>query len=377
MNARRTLTLTIWLVVTVVFVGTGSGCNKRADPDSSAPTSSPISADHVEVVTNEEEWVCEDFQNDIRAMALKGDFQKLEVIAGEFRTNKSQFSNGFLKLRAFYVAFGEYQSIGGEYGTLITNLERWAAEQTNSITPRLALGEAYHGYAWVARGSGWASTVTDDSAQLMGERIKKSFYWLNQAQALHAQDPAFYAIALHLCLGADIERAAYERIFSAGVRKAPDYHALYEYKAYYLLPRWYGEQGEWEAFARKVMFQQEIPNHLDIFAEIAIFLRKMGYFYEEFSYSEESWKDLRTSFEAMESHYPDSLEIKSVYCRIARNFCDYKVVREQMKLMDGKVDLNVWDTKATYLQTINWVNSDDKTLENQRQQFIASKRQSN
>jgi len=67
---------------------------------------------------------------------------------------------------------------------LIGGLESWAADKPKLISPCLALVEAYHGYAWAARGSGVASTVTDAAEKLMEDRIQKSFAWLRKAQDL-------------------------------------------------------------------------------------------------------------------------------------------------------------------------------------------------
>jgi hypothetical protein len=367
-----------------LLVVVACGCKKETASKATLPTGSGIGANQINItnlqlIAETEAKERDDFKSEIRAMTLKGDFQKLESMAEEFRSPKLRFRNGWWKLRAFYVAFGDNRNIGGDepYRELIGKLESWAVERPDSITPRLALVEAYHGYAWVARGSGWASQVTEEGAQLMEKRIEKGFEWLKQAHDLPQQDPALYAVALHLCLGANVAREEYEKYFETGVRNASGYNALYEYKAYYLLPRWHGRQGEWESFARKMTQRKDIAESEEIYARIAIYLRDIGLFYDEFSASKESWEELKSSFQALEKKYPDSLEIKSIFCNISGTLCDYKEAREQMKLLDGKVDLSVWHSKENFLGAVEWANNDDATLESERQQFLTKKRQSN
>jgi hypothetical protein len=373
------------LVFACVLAGLiSASCKKTSSGgNASLPNSGAdqISFTNLELITDTEEKQRDKFEADVRSLALKGDFQKLESMATDYRSNKSRFKNGYWKLRAFYVAFGDYEKIDNDeaYTNLIGQLEHWVAEQPNSITPRLALVETYHGYSWVARGGGGASEVTEQGERLMEERIEKGFNWLHEAQKLQAKDkdPAFYATALHLCLGANVDRETYEKIFDAGVQNAPDYNALYEYKAYYLLPRWYGQEGEWETFTRKISERKDIPGSEEIFARVALYLRDLGLFYEEFPNDDQSWEELKSSFHAIEKNYPDSLEVKSILCLISAKLCDYKEARAQMKLLDGKVDLSVWSTRENFLEAVGWLNNNDAALEAQRQQFKTQRHQSN
>jgi hypothetical protein len=353
------------------------GCKKKSDATNNSEGNSgvhQIDTSNLQLVTETEKKERGDFQSNVRALALKGDFQNLESQAQDFRSNKSRFKNGNWKLGAFYVAFGDNEKIGNDkaYSDLISQLERWAVEQPDSITPRLALVYAWGGYAFVARGSGWASQVTEQRKRLMEERIEKGFTWLHEAQNLQnkEKDPAFYATGLDICLGANVTREDYEKIFDAGVQNAPDYDVLYEYKAYYLFPRWYGQQGEWETFVRKITQKKDIPGHEEIFARTAIYLQEVG-FYWEFSDDDQSWEELKSSFHAMEKSYPDSLEIKSIFCNMCLLVRDYKEARVQMKLLGGKVDMSVWLKKENFINSIQWLNCEDTELEAQRKQVKA------
>ena len=384
MNLCKNL-LKIWFIAGIALaVLTTVGCKKKTDSTVSTSSNSSVSANQIDasnlqLITLTEEKERDDFRANIRALVLKNDFQSLESQAEDFRSNKSRFQNGYWKLRAFYVAFGDLaENVGDQsWSEFIGKLQQWARDYTNSITPRLALAEAYRGYAWVARGTDTGDKVTETGAKLMNERLAKSFDCLRQAKSLlkNKKDFGFYAITLRVCLGAGLNRAAYEKLFDTGVQNAQDYSPIYEYKAYYLLPRWYGQQGEWETFARTISKQKNIPGSEEIFARVALYLRDLGYFYQEFSASDASWEDLKSSFHVIEKNYPDSLEIKSILCLISIKLCDYKEGREQMKLLDGKVDLSVWGSKENFLGAAQWLDRDDVSLEGVRQQFKAQRHQ--
>ena len=366
----------ICLVFAIIFL---AGC-KRSKSEISQPTNfgtGQIDASNLQLITETEDKERNDFRANLRALVSKGDFQSLESQAEDFRSHKSRFQNGYWKLQAFYVAFGDLPADAGDKAwlELIDKLQQWTREFPDSITPRLALAETYRGYAWVARGTDSGDKVTDEGAKLMDERLGKSFVCLQQAKKLleKQKDYGYYAINLRVCLGANLERSSYENLFEEGVQNAPDYSPIYEYKAYYLLPRWYGQKGEWETFARTMSKRKDIPNSEEIFARSALYLFRLGFFYDEFSASDESWEDLKSSFHAVEKNYPDSLEVKSILCLMSANLCDYKEAREQMKLLKGKVDLSVWSTKEVFLEAVNWMNNDDATLEKQRQQAKAER----
>jgi len=363
-----------------LFVIIAAGCHKKVHAETALPSgasASSIDTGNLHCITDTEEKERDTFRADIRSRAQQGDFNSLEAQARDYRSHKSRFPNGYWKLRAFYVAFGELSTKESDAAWLdqIKHLQQWAAQDTNSITPLLALAEAYRSYGWYARGSDYADKVTDEAARLLEERLGQSFACLRQAKKLLANEPdsAFYAIAMRVCLGANVNREVYEKIFEDGVEHTPDYTSIYEYKCYYLLPRWYGETGEWETFARAMSKREDIPGSEEIFARCALYLRDLGLFYQEFSATDDSWNELKTSFHALEADYPDSLEIKSVFCLISAKLCDYQEARAQMQLLHQQVDLSVWDTRENFVGAAQWLNQDDAALESARQQFKSQK----
>jgi hypothetical protein len=75
---------------------------------------------------------------------------------------------------------------------------------------------------------------------------------------------------------------------------------------------------------------------------------------------------LKESFREIERNYPESLEIKSIFCFLCATLFDYKEAREQFKLLDNQVDLSVWGNKEKFVQLIAWLNTDDAILDNSK-----------
>ena len=126
--------------------------------------------------------------------------------------------------------------------------------------------------------------------------------------------------------------------------------AFYEYHAYYLLPRWYGEPGDWEAFAKKATV-----------VDPTIYPRILCYFYMSgvgnvFKESQDaSWILAKNGFTTWVDKCPDSFEAKSFYCM----FCGFVNDCEQMKTLfrqiGDSVDLTVWRTVDEFREKRYWL----------------------
>ncbi len=101
--------------------------------------------------------------SEILPLVKKKDFDGLEKIAGRMRDNRLRFANGNWQLDDFYntlmLAADVYKWPEEKYMSI---LQEWIEQYPGSITPRVALAEALTEYGWRARGSGWASEVTEE-----------------------------------------------------------------------------------------------------------------------------------------------------------------------------------------------------------------------
>jgi hypothetical protein len=357
--------------VLLAFVITiaASGCEKLSIPrvHSNSTDSAPL-----EIITQNEHAEREAFENEIRDLVQRAEYDQLESRADAYRISKSRFTNSFLKLRAFYSAFLDYPLDRDDthWMQFIQSIERWVKQKPESVTARIALAQAYRRYAWKARGGGFATTVTPQGYRLMQERLGVAGQVLDEAKLLPQKCPGWYGAALSLALGTKMTREKYDSLFAEAVRAVPDYDAIYDYTAYYLLPRWYGQPGEWESFAGKMMQRDDIPDAKEIFAKIALYLNSMGFFDSEFSSSRQSSALLRESFLALQKHYGHSLEINSVFCLASVKMYDYKQIREQLKLIGGRFDPDCWQSQEKFQEVTQFAASNDASLERGYKDFV-------
>jgi Domain of unknown function (DUF4034) len=350
----------------------GSACEKPSIPGIHTKSTDEQKGVPLQIINNNEHAEREAFENEMRNLLQRAEYDQLESCADACRTGRSRFTNSFLKLRAFYSAFLDYpvDRDDTQWTQFIQSIENWVRQKPESVTARIALAQAYRGYAWKARGGDWASTVTSQAYRLMQERLAVARQVLNEARLLPQKCPGWYGAALSVALGTEMKRKDYDNLFAEAVSKVPEYDAIYDYTAYYLLPRWYGQPGEWESFVGTMMQRDDIPDAKEIFAKSVLYLNSMGFFDLEFSSSRQSSALLKESFLALQKHYPDSLEINSVFCLASVKMYDYKQIREQLKLIGGRFDPACWKSPEKFQEVVRFAASSDASLERGYKDFV-------
>jgi hypothetical protein len=121
-------------------------------------------------------------------------------------------------------------------------------------------------WAWDARGSGDASTVTPEGWKLFGQRIDDAARALEEAWKL---DPTQSAIAEQMvtaCM-ARSDPQGIELWYRRGIEANPDDYQLCQNKLYALSPRWLGSHEEMLAFGRECAATE---NHLGGIAQMIV-----------------------------------------------------------------------------------------------------------
>jgi hypothetical protein len=97
-----------------------------------------------------------------------GNFDSLEGTERDFRTSGSRFPDGFEKVSAFYEGLSNPWARGESAWTgFLDKITAWQKAKPDSIVAAAVMGQALANYSWVARGNGYADTVTTEGWQLL------------------------------------------------------------------------------------------------------------------------------------------------------------------------------------------------------------------
>lgn len=284
----------------------------------------------------------EKFGAQFGAALTKENFELLEKTAAELRKTKDKFPEGLWKLEAFYngIAPNDYIKVPLYWYGVFVRLEKWKKAYPNSITQRVALARAYIEWAWNARGGGWANTVTPEGWKLFEERIKKAHETLDEAEKLKEKCPQWAAEMQTVALAEGWGTDAYEALYQRAVKAEPTYCTYYFKKAYYLLPRWHGGDGEWEEYANEAATNEGAAYGMTFYARIA--WANSGFYSNIFKETGIEWPKMKQGFRDLEKQFPHSNWNLNAFCSFAFQAGDLATTRELLARIGDHAYLRAW-----------------------------------
>ncbi len=178
------------------------------------------------------------------------DFAALDTLAATIRQQGYDIRQSYPELRGFYSAFDVKEGANErEWLDQQGKLTRWSQVRPESLAAKIALANWYLNYGWKARGTAYANQVSDEGWKLMRERLHQSAQILKSVPEGMVDDPEYYRTWIYLETepgesNADCGKTAVIK----GSNLAKEYYPLYSDRAYFLLPKWFGNPGDWERF---------------------------------------------------------------------------------------------------------------------------------
>lgn len=224
----------------------------------------------------------------------------------------------------------EYHYVFGHLEPLL--VPRW--EDNSSI--QLLRGHYYINYAWAARGTGYANTVTDEGWKLMGKRLEIAEQALEKAWKLNPKDERIPNEMITLELGQGKGRDRMELWFNRGMQIWTNNYKACWNKAYYLEPKWYGSPEALLAFGRECVASTnwggKVPLILvDAHAMLVEYLppeKRADYWKQP-----EVWQDLKAAYEKFLVFCPDQIPQRQSYISRAYQNEKWEELNAQLKLL--------------------------------------------
>lgn len=197
-----------------------------------------------------------EYQSPIKEYFSEGNFDQLEKTIKEAREGKGRVLGGSWKVLVFYLAIHE-TFLGAnpdesDWKMFFDSLNKWIAAKPESAAARISLAQAYMGYAWRARGNGYASSVTDKGWNLFRERVGLATATLAEAAHLKEKCPYWYEEMQTVALAQGWDKSQTRELLEQAVTFEPNYYHFYREHANSLQTKWYGDEGELESFAEEV-----------------------------------------------------------------------------------------------------------------------------
>ncbi len=191
----------------------------------------------------------------IRNILAQEDFAQLEKLARQNRIEKGRLLGGIWKINAFYN--GAAWGAGGaepkesDFQGLAATLKKWMAAYPESAAPRISLALMYMNKGWQSRGSGLSNTVSDSQWEQFADGTARAKAILLEVASFKDKDPMWYEVMQMVAQSEGWDKAQAQELFDQAITYEPGFYHYYREYANFLLPQWYGEPGELEAFAEE------------------------------------------------------------------------------------------------------------------------------
>ncbi|MFD2255761.1 hypothetical protein ACFSSA_03650 [Luteolibacter algae] len=292
------------------------------------------------------------FTAEIRGAFDEGKFDQLEKIAAELRNSRALFPNGSWKSKVFYDALDNRFNQGEDFWlTDFKTYEAWEKAFPNSLTRRIGLINMLTEYAWHARGNGYASDVTRENHRLFQERLAMAAEIFGETRNHPDKDACCQLAAMTVALGQGWPKKDFQTLTKEALAIDPTFWHIYPSHCYAMLPRWYGEEGEWEKIALEAA---NAPGGLgdEVYARIVINLS--SYYGNIFRESRALWPRTRDGLAILSKKYPTSLEFPSQTARLATMGNDRALAKASFDQIGEKYLESVWKKPERLVHFRTW-----------------------
>jgi hypothetical protein len=116
------------------------------------------------------------YSESVQRIVVEEKFEMLEKMGASLREKRELFSEGLPKLDRFDNVLGwpGTKASEEEWAARLALLDRWRAAVPNSVIEPIARGRYFIQYAWNARGTGWANTVSEANWKLFAARLQQA-----------------------------------------------------------------------------------------------------------------------------------------------------------------------------------------------------------
>jgi hypothetical protein len=288
------------------------------------------------------------------------DYNQLDELAAKLRSSKEHNADGAWKLSEVYYALGVSNNIFGmpmfdnipdtAFEDRLADLRDWITAKPDSITARVALASVQVDYAWNARSGNYANKVTDEGWRLFGERLNEAAKTLGEAKNLDEKCPVYWSTMMSVAVGMQFPKDQFNDIFNQAITYEPDFERYYVKRANYLLPRWYGSQGEWENDLAKSADKIGGDDGDVLYAQVVWCLNRGTAFNNIFQENNLSWPRVKKGFEILEKRYPNSLAVKNEAAYLAFYAQDAPTARKYFDETKGQMDKSIWQSQDEFLR---------------------------
>lgn len=261
-------------------------------------------------------------------------FNQLDELFNTWCTGKDRFPEGTWKLAQYQSQFARLFTTWNTWDRYSDFLRDWKSERPGSEAARFTEALYWSRYAWHARGTNYAHTVSGEAWELFKERLQKADAILSAPRPLEKDCAAWYPLQIEVArlLGKSAQARA---AFDAGVKRYPQYHSIYFAMAATHEPKWGGSAAAYDKFAEEATRLTRGFEGRGMYARLYwIQDATHGMPFDPDNPTSPTWKKLRAGYDDLLKKYPANYHITNQYASVACRSDDsvmYRKLRSRSK----------------------------------------------
>ena len=202
----------------------------------------------LEFVGSDTEKTQQPYRDKVNALFKAKDYGGIETLAAELQKSNAGdlLSHPFLQ-----TLFDVISDPTDNPKARLDALEDWQKSKPQSALPRLAIINYWVSMAYRERGGGSASTISPEMSAKIDSTLENATQGIADLPASAHDSPILYVVLQNWVKLSGAGRPFLDAVFAEGSAQFPNYLPIYLERTTNLLPRWFGQPGEWEAMAKK------------------------------------------------------------------------------------------------------------------------------
>lgn len=292
-------------------------------------------------------------KREVQNLLYQEKFDDLDNMAQELRKSKARFPEGVWKLQFFYEGLASKDKSPEGVRKHFALIDKWLQKSPDSITARVAAADAWQEFGANVRGKGYADTVSDEAWRVLAESFQKAYQFLEKKPEGTDDCPERYASLINIAKIQGWARPQFDALFQEAVAYEPTYYPIYLQTAYYLLPRWHGEEGEWQQFAKDAIKLTPESEGKSVYMRIVGSLLMVSDI-TSFSDPGISWPLLKQAYIDTEQNFPGSRWNLNMFCKYACQAGDKETARQLFKRIGDRPYLEAWGGRTEFENWRKW-----------------------
>lgn len=175
-------------------------------------------------------------------------FEKLNLVINEINKQDCKLQDGRYAIN--FVMYGFENAFKGmdNWDLLLSKIQKLKKAQPNAAYPTLAEAKYWIDYAWIARGYGFAASVTPEGWKLFNERLTNAKSILIKNKKIGSTSPAWYELMVNVETGLNSTQENKDKYFLEGFTRYKTFLPLYITKRNSLEPKWGGSWKDVDKF---------------------------------------------------------------------------------------------------------------------------------